>query len=93
MIRPVTDQDSAVAVIREAIEFIAPDIDAAALPTDVDMRVEAELDSMDFMAVLTTIKERTGIDIPESEIARVSTIDGCAAHLLEHVPGSAGAGP
>lgn len=93
MTRAVTDHASAVAVVLEAIEFIAPDIDASALPTDVDIRVEAELDSMDFMAVLTTIKERTGIEVPESDIASVSTVDGCAAHLVEHAAGSATTAP
>ncbi|MFW2336027.1 acyl carrier protein [Ilumatobacter sp.] len=88
MTQPVTDHATAVAVVREAIECIAPDIDASSLPVDVDMRIEAELDSMDFMAVLSEIKERTGVDIPESDVARVATIDGCAARLVEQLTGS-----
>ena len=77
------DRDSAVATVRAAIEHVAPDVDASTLPLDVDVRLEADLDSMDFMAVLSEIKDGTGIDVPESEIARVVTIGGCADYLVE----------
>ena len=90
---PVTDRASAIALVRTAIEVVAPDIDAATLPMDADMRVEAELDSMDFMAVLAEIQERGGIAIPDSDVAKVTTLEGCAAYLVEHVVGSSGAGP
>lgn len=76
--------EAARALIRTSIERIAPDIDASTIPTDADMRIEAELDSMDFIAVLSAIKESTGIDVPESETGRVSTIDGCADYLVAH---------
>ncbi len=76
--------ESAVALIRESIERVAPDIDADSIPPDADMRVEAELDSMDFIAVLSAIKERTGIDVPEADMAQVTTISGCAHHLVTH---------
>jgi acyl carrier protein len=88
----VTDHASAIELVRSAIEVVAPDIDASALPTDADMRVEAELDSMDFMAVLAEIQERGGIEIPDSDVARVTTLDGCAGYLVEHGAGPVGAG-
>lgn len=82
MNRPVISHESAVAVVRDSIEQIAPDIDAHAIPLDTDMRIEAELDSMDFIAVLAAVKDRTGVDVPESDMATASTIDGCAAYVV-----------
>lgn len=76
--------ESAVEIVREALERIAPDVDARTIPTGADMRIEAELDSMDFIAVLAAIKDRTGVDVPDSDMATASTIDGCAAFVLEH---------
>lgn len=84
MNEPVTTHEAAVALVRESIERIAPDIDADSIPTDADMRIEAELDSIDFIAVLSSIKERTGVDVPDSDMARVSTIAGCADYLVDH---------
>jgi acyl carrier protein len=78
------NHEAAIAIIRESIERVAPDIDADQMPTDADMRIEAELDSMDFIAVLSAIKESTGVDVPESETGRVNTIDGCADYLVTH---------
>lgn len=85
MNQPVTDHASAVATILASIEFVAPDVDGATVPTDADMRIEAELDSMDFMAVLAAIKDRTGVEVPDADIAQVTTIDGCATYLVTHL--------
>ncbi len=51
--------------ILDAIERIAPDVDTSLLPDDVDFREEAELDSMDFLSVLNTIQDATGVEVPE----------------------------
>lgn len=77
-------RDELVTVIRSAIEQIAPEIDATTIPTDVDVREEAELDSMDFLAVLTSIEERTGVSIPERDYADVATLDDLVAYVVEH---------
>lgn len=87
MTEPAVTHASAVELIRESIERIAPDVDASALPSDADVRVEAELDSMDFIALLSTITERTGIDVPESEVAAAHTIDGFADYLVKRTNG------
>jgi acyl carrier protein len=60
--------------ILDAIERIAPDVDASTLPDDVDFREEAELDSMDFLSVLNTIQDATGIEVPEIDYAEIMTI-------------------
>jgi acyl carrier protein len=72
------------AVVRASIERVAPDVDAATIPTDVDFRDEVELDSMDFLAVLTTIQERTGVSIPELHYPDVGTLDSLAQYLVDH---------
>ncbi len=69
------------ALVREAIERVAPDVDAGTIPGDVDFREEAELDSMDFLAVLAAVHDGTGVEIPEADYARITTIDDLAAYL------------
>ena len=67
--------------ILDAIVKIAPDVDPDTLPPDVDFREEAELDSMDFLAVLTTIQEATGIEVPETDYSEIVTIDRFTDYL------------
>lgn len=68
-------------IILDAIERIAPDIDVASLPPDVDVRKEAELDSMDFLGVLTTVQEQTGVEIPEADYGQITTVDQFTEYL------------
>ena len=68
-------------IILEAIERIAPDVDVTALPLDVDFREEAELDSMDFLGVLTAVQEATGIEVPETDYAQIVSINRFTDYL------------
>ncbi len=75
-------------IILDAIERIAPDVDTAMLPTDVDFREEAELDSMDFLSVLTTVEQATGVTVPEIDYPRIITIDQFAEYLTARQQGA-----
>ncbi len=67
-----------------AIRKVAPDVDTTTLPTDVDFREEAELDSMDFIGILTAVQEATGVEVPESDYPSVATVDDFAEYLASH---------
>ena len=67
--------------IFDAIVKVAPDVDPDTLPTDVDFREEAELDSMDVLGVLTAIQEATGIEVPETDYSEITTIDQFTDYL------------
>lgn len=72
-------------IILHAIEKIAPDVDASLIPGGVDFREEADLDSMDFIGVLTAVQEATGIAVPESDYPSIITIDAFAEYLTDRV--------
>ena len=74
--------------ILDAIERIAPDIDASTLPDDVDFREEAELDSMDFLSVLNAIQDATGVEVPEIDYAQIMTIAQFSEYLTARVRAS-----
>jgi acyl carrier protein len=58
----------------------------AILPPDVDFRREAELDSMDFLGVLTKVQDETGLEIPEVDYDQITTIDQFTAYLSSRLP-------
>ncbi len=69
-------------LVRDSIERIAPDADVSTLATDVDYRDEVDLDSMDFLAVLTALEQRTGVNIPEIDYADIGTLDQLTDYLV-----------
>jgi len=89
MTNGIATPEAAHELIVEAIEFVAPDIDARSISRVADVRLEAELDSIDFISVLTAIRDRTGIDIPETDYPRCHTVDGLIGYLVEHSSGPA----
>ena len=68
-------------VILATLAQVAPEADPAALGPDADLRLELDLDSMDFLNFVVGIDECTGIDIPERDYPRLSTLNRCIEYL------------
>ena len=67
--------------VRDAIHAVAPDVDPVDLVDGARLRQDLELDSLDFLRVLETIVQRTGVDIPEDAYAEVATVAGLVGYL------------
>lgn len=78
--------DEATEIIRGAIAAVAPELEPElrTLDPDIDLWVELELDSMDHLAVMTRIAEQTGVEIPEREYPRMTTLAALRDHLTAH---------
>ncbi|HEY7005679.1 MAG TPA: acyl carrier protein [Sphingomicrobium sp.] len=73
----------------EALMRIAPEIDPASIEPGASFRDQLDLDSMDFLNFVLAVHDRLGVEIPEADYSRLSTLDGAAAYLaarLEHTP-------
>jgi acyl carrier protein len=77
----VTEADI-LAVIHEELTRLAPEVDVQALDGSIDLREQADLDSMDFLNLLTAIHQRLGVDIPDADASRLATLEGAVAYLL-----------
>jgi len=64
---------------------IAPEADVAALRPGERLRDQVDLDSVDWMNFLVGVHAAVGIDVPDADAARLTTldqlIDYCAARL------------
>lgn len=76
--------DEAKRTIFDVLEGIAPEVDPTTVEHDVDLDVQLDLDSMDYLNWLIGISKATGVDIPQRDATRFLTIDGAAAYLVEH---------
>jgi acyl carrier protein len=73
--------------IRESVLTIlaqlAPEVDVHSLRPAVRLRDQVDLDSMDFLNLLIGINAELGVDIPEADYAKMSTLDALYAYLSE----------
>lgn len=70
--------------VRSAITQVAPDVVPDDLVDGARLRQDLELDSLDFLRVIETIAQDTGVDIPESAYAQVGTVAGMTGYVASH---------
>ena len=85
-----TEQELRALVIGVLTE-VAPDVDAASIDPDADFLEELDIDSMDFLNVIVAINERTGIEIPERDYPKLSTLNDAVDYLAHAHRQAAGA--
>jgi acyl carrier protein len=69
------------AALRDELARLAPEIEFGTLDPAVDIREQADLDSMDFLNLVTALHQRLGVDIPDADVSKLVTIDGAIAYL------------
>ena len=60
---------------------IAPEADLASLKPDVDLREQLDLDSMDILNFVVGLHAALGVEIPEADYPRFTTLDGGVEYL------------
>lgn len=69
------------AAVLASLRAIAPDLDPGDIRTDRPLRTQLELDSMDWLNVIAGLHERLGVDIPEADYGRLTSLDEIVAYL------------
>jgi acyl carrier protein len=68
-------------VVLSVLSRIAPEIDPRSIRATTSFRDQLDLDSMDFLNLVLGLHERLGVDIPEADYPKLSTLDGAVAYL------------
>ncbi len=79
----MTDDEIKAMVLRELAK-IAPEFDSQIDP-EMDLREQIDLDSMDMLNLMIAIHETTGVDIPEADYPRMSSLNGCVSYLRARI--------
>jgi len=74
-------RDQAATALKSALREVAPDVDLDLLDPDAPFQEEADIDSMDFLNLVVCLHDGTGIDIPESDYPRLTTVSSMLAYL------------
>ena len=78
----MTQEEIKAAVLRILGE-IAPEADLSRLKPDVSFRDQLDIDSMDFLNFVIALDEELHVGIPETEYAKLSTLNGCIELLTQ----------
>lgn len=74
------------AVVQEELGNIAPEMDIGAIDASADLREALDIDSMDFLTFITAIHRRLGVNVPEVDYPKLTTLDGAVAYLAAKLP-------
>jgi len=68
-------------VVVAALTEVAPEIDGASIDPQAVLTEQLDIDSMDFLNFVVAVHEETGIEIPERDYPKLSTLDGAVVYL------------
>ncbi len=75
-------------VIEELIK-LAPEIEPLEVSPRTRLREDLDLDSFDFVRLITALVERLGVDVPEADYRKLETLDGCLDYFSARMPAPA----
>ena len=64
---------------------IAPESDPASLDLNQNLRETLEIDSFDFLNFLIGLNEKLGVEIPENDYGKLTTLGGMLRYLTARV--------
>ena len=67
--------------VLQIISVIAPDEDLSHLKSDVALREQLELDSMDFLDIVMELRKRYKVEVPEADYGQLASLDSCVTYL------------
>jgi acyl carrier protein len=76
----VTSRDIRTTVLA-AITRIAPEVDPATLKGNEPLRQQVDIDSMDFLNLIIDLHRDLGVDIPEADYGKLTTLDDMVTYL------------
>jgi acyl carrier protein len=71
------------AALLDALAEVAPEVDPGTVDPARPLREQVELDSMDFLFFLTSVADRTGVEVAEADYGEVRTLDDLVAYVRD----------
>ena len=69
-------------MVRQALSNIAPEADLDTIDPAKDLRDQIDIDSVDFLNFVIGLHKELGIDIPDADLPKLTTLNGCVDYLL-----------
>jgi acyl carrier protein len=69
-------------IVRETLSNTAPEVDLDAIDPAKDLRDQMDIDSVDFLNFVIGLNKELGVEIPDADVPKLGTLNGCVAYLL-----------
>ena len=69
-------------IVQQALSNVAPEVDVNAIDPAKDMRDQIDIDSVDFLNFVIGLHKELGVEIPDSDVSKLVTLDGCVGYLM-----------
>ena len=69
-------------IILAQLRGLAPEAELADLRPHDDIRETLEIDAFDFLNVLIALNKEVGVEVPESDYDKVSTLEALTSYVL-----------
>jgi acyl carrier protein len=80
------NRDEVRALVVQELRRIAPELEEGELVAEKPLREQVDLDSMDWLNFIVALHERFKVEIPESDYARLGTLEQTVAYLSRRIP-------
>ena len=74
-------QDEVRAVVVAELGRVAPELDPKALRLEAPLRDQLDIDSMDFLNFIVALHDRVGVEIPEADYSKLSSVSAIVAYV------------
>ena len=75
-------RDEATALLAAVLHEVAPEVDLAAVDPDLPIQEVTDIDSLDFLSLVTAIHNRAGIEIPDRDYPKLATLKLFVSYLM-----------
>ncbi|HET7687055.1 MAG TPA: acyl carrier protein [Candidatus Macondimonas sp.] len=64
---------------------IAPEMDPQAMDPEMDLREQLDIDSMDLLNFITAVHKQMGVNIPEADYPKLTSLAACVDYIAERL--------
>ncbi len=68
-------------IVLDIVATVAPDADLSNIKSDVRLRDQLDLDSMDFLDIVMELRKRYKVEVPKEDYSELASLDSCVAYL------------
>ena len=73
-------------IVFQLLKKIAPDTEPSTLKPDENIRETLNIDSFDSLQFIVALNEKTGIEIPEEDYGKITTLQALTAYIKNKKP-------
>jgi len=75
-------------IVRQALSNVAPEVDLDAIDPAKNLHDQIDMDSVDLLNFVIGLHKELGVDIPDADVPKLGTLNGCVAYLQSRMKGS-----